>query len=123
MATLVVAALLGVAAAGIVVDAVVRLLDPPESGPGAVALWAAAVSILLKEALFHYTRAVGRRTGSEMMLANAGHHRSDALSSVVALAGIGAAMAGLTMADAIAAAIIALMLARIALEAWTPGAG
>ena len=83
MATLVVAALLGVAAAGILIDAAFRLIDPAETAPGALALWAAAVSILLKEALFHYTRAVGRRTGSAMMMANAWHrcrrnHRADA---------------------------------------------
>jgi len=120
MATLAVAVMLAVAAAGIVMDAGLRLLDPPDAAPGALALWAAALSILLKEALFHYTRAVGRRTGSAMMLANAWHHRSDALSSVVALAGIGGAMAGLTMADAVAAVVIALMLARIAWKLGRP---
>jgi divalent metal cation (Fe/Co/Zn/Cd) transporter len=102
----------------IVIDAGLRLIDPPSSAPGALALWAAAISILLKEVLFHYTRAVGRRTGSAMMIANAWHHRSDALSSVVALVGIGAAMGGLTLADAAAAVIIALMLGRVA---WTLG--
>lgn len=118
VATLFVAALLGLAAAGIVIDAGLRLIDPPSSAPGSLALWAAAISILLKEALFHYTRAVGRRTGSAMMIANAWHHRSDALSSVVALVGIGAAMGGLIFADAAAAVIIALMLGRVA---WTLG--
>jgi cation diffusion facilitator family transporter len=120
MATLVVATMLGVAAAGILLDAGLRLIDPAESAPGALALWAAAASIMLKEALYHYTRAVGRRTGSAMMIANAWHHRSDALSSVVALAGIGASMGGLILADAVAAAIIALMLAHIGWKLGRP---
>lgn len=59
--------------------------------PGGVALVAAGVSIVAKEALFQWTAAVGRRTGSPVMVANAWHHRSDALSSVGAMVGIGAA--------------------------------
>ena len=114
LATLAVAAMLALAAAGILIDAGLRLLDPAEVAPSALALWVAAASIALKEALYHYTRAVAQRTGSAMMLANAWHHRSDAISSVVALAGIGAAMAGVPAMDALAAAVIALMLGRIA---------
>ncbi len=114
MATLIVAALLGLASFGILIDAAQRFIDPPAEAPGMLALWAVLASILLKEGLYHYTRAVGRRTGSALILANAWHHRSDALSSVVALFGIGAAMAGWLLADAVAAAIIALMLGRIA---------
>lgn len=120
MATLVVAALLALAAGGIAIDAGLRLMKPPQDAPGVLALWAAAISILLKEGLFHYTRAVGRRTGSALMIANAWHHRSDALSSVVALAGIAGAMSGLLIADAVAAAIIALMLARVAWQLGRP---
>lgn len=114
LATLAVAAMLALAAAGILIDAGLRVIDPPEAAPGMLALWVAAGSIALKEGLYHYTRAVARRTGSAMMLANAWHHRSDAISSVVALAGIGAAMAGVPGMDALAAAVIAVMLARIA---------
>lgn len=116
IATLVVAGLLFIAAVGIVLDAGLRVLDPPTEAPGTLALWVALASILLKEGLFHYARAVGRRTGSSMMIANAWHHRSDALSSVVALVGIGAALAGVMIADAIAAAVIAVMLGHVA---WT----
>ena len=120
MATLVIAAMLGVATLGILIDAGARLIDPPEAAPGALALWVAVASILMKEALYHYTRAVGRRTGSQLMIANAWHHRSDALSSVVALVGIGAAMAGWPLADPLAAGVIALMLARIVWQIGRP---
>ncbi len=118
LATLAIAAMLMLAAAGILLDAGARLIDPPETAPGALALWVAALSITLKEALYHYTKAVAKRTGSSMMAANAWHHRSDAVTSVVALAGIGAAMLGAPWADALGAAIIALMLGRVA---WVYG--
>lgn len=118
LATLAIAAMLALAAAGILIDAGVRLLDPPVVAPGALALWVAALSIALKEGLYHYTKAVARRTGSAMMAANAWHHRSDAATSVVAVAGIGAAMLGVPWADALGATIIALMLGRVA---WVYG--
>ncbi|MGY6634601.1 MAG: cation diffusion facilitator family transporter [Alkalilacustris sp.] len=118
LATLAIAAMLGLAAAGILIDAGLRLTGPPPATPGALALWVAAGSVLLKEGLYHYTRVIARRTASAMLMANAWHHRSDAISSVVALAGIGAAMAGLPGMDALAASVIALMLGRIA---WSFG--
>jgi len=118
LATLAIAVMLAVAAFSILIDAGGRLVDPPDAAPGAVALWVAALSIVLKEALFHYTKAVAKRTGSVMMEANAWHHRSDAVTSTVALAGIGLAMLGAPWADALAAAIIALMLGRVA---WAYG--
>ncbi|TQM93857.1 cation diffusion facilitator family transporter [Roseinatronobacter monicus] len=118
LATLAIAAMLALAAIGILIDAGLRLIDPPTTAPAVWALWVAGLSIALKEALYHYTKAVARRTGSAMMAANAWHHRSDAASSVVALAGIGAAMLGWPLADALGAAIIALMLGRVA---WVYG--
>lgn len=122
LATLAVAAMLGLAAAGILIEAGLRALGPAAGTPSALALWVAALSVGLKEALFRHTRKVALRTGSAMMAANAWHHRSDAVSSVVALAGIGAAMAGWPLADALGAAIIALMLARIAWRYGRPAA-
>jgi len=114
MATLMVALLLGLAALGIVVEGGMRMFQSPAEAPGALALWMVLASIALKEGLYHYTLAVGRRTGSAMLVANAWHHRSDALSSVVALFGVGGAMAGFALADPLAAMVIALMLGRIA---------
>lgn len=114
LATLAIAVMLALAALGILIDAGQRLLDPPVAAPGGLALWVAGLSIALKEGLYHYTKAVARRTGSAMMAANAWHHRSDAVTSVVALCGIGAAMLGWPLADALGAAIIALMLGWVA---------
>ncbi|MFA7358598.1 MAG: cation diffusion facilitator family transporter [Bacteroidales bacterium] len=64
----------------------------PIERPGYLALIAAPVSILVKEWLFRYTRSQGRKTSSSVMMANAWHHRSDALSSVGTLIGISGAM-------------------------------
>lgn len=118
LATLAVAAMLLLAALGILIDATMRIIHPPEDVPAVAALWVAGFSIAMKEALYHYTKAVAKRTKSAMMEANAWHHRSDAASSVVAVAGIGAAMMGYGWADPLGAAIIALMLARVA---WVYG--
>lgn len=60
--------------------------------PGFIALAAAVVSIVSKEILYQWTAAVARKTGSTAVMANAWHHRSDALSSVGALLGIGGAI-------------------------------
>ena len=60
--------------------------------PGMIALWAALLSIVSKEILYHYTALQGRKLDSPMMVANAWHHRSDAISSVGSLLGIGGAI-------------------------------
>lgn len=82
-----------------------------------LALIAALVSILSKEALYRATFAVGRRLNSAALKANAWHHRSDALSSVVALVGIAAStLPGLAFADAVAGAVVACMLGSIGMR-------
>ena len=77
LATLALAAILALTGLGIAWDAAMRLLSGADSAPGVWALAVIAVSILAKEALYHYTRAVGERTGSRMIIANAWHHRTD----------------------------------------------
>lgn len=59
------------------------------SSPGMIAFWAAVASIIFKEALYHYTIIQGKALNSPMMIANAWHHRSDAISSIGSLIGIG----------------------------------
>ena len=121
LATLAVAAALVLAALGILIDAGTRLLaDAPPAAPAGTALAMALASLAAKEALYQITVRVGRRTGSALIVANAWHHRSDALSSVVAGIGIAGGMAGFALLDPLAAAIIAAMLLRIA---WTHGRG
>ena len=85
-----------IVAGGITLDAIGRLFSPEFlMQPGPLALSAAVFSILSKEALYHYTMQVARRVSSNLLRANAWHHRSDAISSIVVLVGIAGTMAGL----------------------------
>ena len=60
--------------------------------PGMLALWAALISVVSKEALYQYTALRGRKLNSQAVVANAWHHRSDAFSSIGTMAGIGGAI-------------------------------
>lgn len=101
-------------AVGIMIDAVHRLFAPDRLlQPGMLAMLIALTSILSKEGLYHYTMVVARRLRSNLLKANAWHHRSDAISSVVVMVGIGGTMAGLPYLDAVAAVIVAVMVAKV----------
>ena len=92
-------------------------LRAPSAAPISVrALWAAVASIVFKEVLYRATRRVGERMQSQVLIANAWHHRSDALSSVVALVGIGGAMAGWAWLDPLAATAVGGMVAWMGVE-------
>lgn len=87
--------------------------------PGAIAIIAAAVSIVAKEALFQWTVRVGKQIESPSVVANAWHHRSDALSSIGALLGIGAAYflgEKWRIADPIAAIVVAALIIKVAID-------
>lgn len=87
--------------------------------PGVIAIIAAAVSIVAKEALYQYTVRVGRKIDSPSVVANAWHHRSDALSSVGALFGIGMAYflgEKWRIADPIAAIVVAALIVKVAYD-------
>jgi cation diffusion facilitator family transporter len=115
VATLVLGALLGAVAIGIAWDAVERLFRTETLlRPGPIALVAALASILTKEWLYWYTLGYAKRVRSEMLRANAWHHRSDAISSIVVLVGIAGTLVGLAYLDAIAAILVCLMIAKIA---------
>lgn len=84
--------------------------------PGIFALAAAAISIAVKEAMFWYTKVNAARIDSAALMADAWHHRSDALSSVGALIGIGGARLGFPIADSIASIVICLFIAKAAYD-------
>ena len=94
---------------------VLNKIDTPEV-PGTAALWMAGIAICFKEALFHVTRMVGRRSGSRVLLANAWHHRSDAISSVAALVGIGGAQWGIPLMDPIAGVLVAGLIIKTGID-------
>ena len=84
--------------------------------PGRLALLAAVVSIAVKEAMFWYTRRYAKALDSSSLMADAWHHRSDALSSVGALVGIAGARLGLPILDPVAGVVICLFVAKAAVE-------
>lgn len=91
--------------------------------PGMVALIAAAVSILLKEILYRYTVAKGKKLNSQAVIANAWHHRSDVLSSVGTAVGIGGAILlgqHWRVLDPIAAVIVSFFIMKVAIRLLIP---
>ena len=96
LATLFVALALVAAAIGIIVSGAVKFVHWLQGEtlemPGKLALWAALLSILVKEVLYRYTVAKGKALDSPAVVANAWHHRSDAFSSIGAAIGIGGAL-------------------------------
>lgn len=84
--------------------------------PGILALIAAISSIIVKEWMYWYTRFAAKRINSGALMADAWHHRSDALSSVGALIGIGGAMLGYPLMDSLASVIICIFIIKAALE-------
>ncbi len=114
LATMVLGALLLLVAVGIAWNALTHLManDAPVM-PGMMAIYAAVVSILSKEILYHYNLAVAKNVNSSLLRANAWHHRTDAISSVIVLIGLAGTYAGFFYLDALAAVVVAMMIARI----------
>ncbi|WP_087064620.1 cation diffusion facilitator family transporter [Intestinibacillus massiliensis] len=84
--------------------------------PGGLALVAAIVSIIVKETMYWYTRAAAKKTGSGALMADAWHHRSDALSSVGSFIGILGARMGLPILDPIASVVICIFIVKAAVD-------
>ena len=84
--------------------------------PGASALAAAVISVIVKELMFRYTRRVAARLNSGALLADAWHHRSDALSSVGSFAGILGARMGMPVLDPLASVIICVFIEKAAID-------
>jgi cation diffusion facilitator family transporter len=115
--TLVLGLLLIAVAVGIAWDSIERLFQPAALlEPEPLTLLAALASILVKEWLYWWTLGYAKRVKSDLLRANAWHHRTDAVSSVVVLVGIAGTMAGLVYLDAIAAVVVAMMIAKIGWE-------
>lgn len=120
IATFLVGLALMMAAVGIIVPGVQKLIlwwnGAELAAPGWIALWAALVSIAVKELLYQMTVRKGKALNSQLMVANAWHHRSDALSSVGAAIGIGGAIwlgQRWTMLDPLASVVVGLMLMKV----------
>lgn len=106
-----------IVAGGIAYDALERVRQPERLlMPEFEAMAIAALSVLTNEWLYQYTKRIAKQTRSKLLLANAWHHRSDAVSSIVVIIGVAGVWIGYEYADAVAAAIVALMIAKIGLS-------
>lgn len=102
---------------------VITFQGAPLAQPTSIAFWAAIVSIVVKETMYHATIHTARHTGNPSLVANAWHHRSDAFSSVATAIGIGAAVFlgnGWMLLDPIAAILVAVLLLRVAWQIVVP---
>lgn len=102
--------------AGIFWDAIKMINIGVDYIPTTAALAGAVVSIIVKEGMYQYTVRVGKRIGSSPIVANAWHHRSDALSSVASFIGIGAAMMGWPLFDPLAAILVTALIVKVGWE-------
>ncbi len=117
LATVALGFLLIAVAVGIAYDAMLRLENPSKIvEPALFTLIIAAISVISKEVLYHATRKVAKKLRSSLLDANAWHHRSDAVSSIIVFFGIAGTYFGYALLDAIAAMIVALMIGKIGLD-------
>lgn len=119
VAALLLSVVLFATGAGIGIAGARKILSGTSGGleiPGLLALAAAAVSIAVKEAMYWYTRRAAKKLHSGALMADAWHHRSDALSSVGSFAGILGARLGFPILDPIASVVICLFIGKAAVS-------
>ena len=119
MASMGLAAVLFATSLGIGYSGLTKIISSDYSSlatPGLLALIAAIVSIVAKELMYHYTMHAAKKINSSSLKADAWHHRSDALSSVASLIGIGGAMMGVKILDPIVSIIICLVIVKAAFD-------
>ena len=110
LASMLLGAILVMVGVGIGIRGVESIFNPLAVNPEAITLVFAGLAIVAKESLYHYTLRAARATHSSMLEANAWHHRSDALSSIVVAIGISAQLLGVAHMDAVAAIVVAGMI-------------
>lgn len=127
LATLIVSIILVVVGAKLMTSGITSISaavrGEPIPVPGYIALAAAAISIISKEILYHATVKVGKRTDSPAVIANAWHHRSDAMSSLGSLVGIGGAIilgSNWTFLDPLASCCISIAIIIVAVKMSIP---
>ena len=127
LATAVIGIILFFVGVGILISGIKAIIwalqGEPLQTPSPLALIAAVISIVVKEVLYHYTVKRGKALGSSSVVANAWHHRSDALSSIGTAIGIGGAIffgEQWRILDPIAAVIVSLFIIKVAVELFKP---
>ena len=119
VAAIILSTILAVTGFGIGYTALMKIISGEYAAlsiPGRLALVAAIVSIVMKEGMYWYTRISAKRIESGALMADAWHHRSDALSSVGAFIGIGGAMLGFPVLDTVASLVICFFIEKAAYD-------
>ena len=117
VATIILAVLLAIVGTKIGISGINSILNKNEiKTPSLFALIAAIVSIVIKEIMYRYTKKAADKINSNALLADAWHHRSDALSSIGAFIGILGSILGLSFFDPLASIIIALFIFKVAYD-------
>ena len=117
IATAVLAVSLALIALGLAWDAIIRLRgDGDLLSPGWMALVIAGISVVAKEVVYQYTNRAAKALDSTLLRANAWHSRTDALSSLIVIAGVLGVMMGLAWADAVGAIGVALIILHAAFQ-------
>lgn len=120
VSSILLAGLLMVTGVGIGISGIQKIIDGTSGKdlmvPGMLALVAAVVSLVVKEWMFWYTRAAAKKINSGALMADAWHHRSDALSSIGAFIGILGARMGYPILDPIASVVICIFIAKAAID-------
>ena len=116
LASVLLGAMLVLVAFGIGYRGVISILEPTLVEIEPITLLFASLAIVAKEGLYHYTLRAARSIHSRLLESNAWHHRSDVLSSIVVVIGIGSQLLGIPYADAIAAILVALMIAWMGIK-------
>ena len=119
VAAMILSIILFLTGAGIFYNALKNILNGEYNNitiPGVLALIAAIVSIVVKEAMYWYTRYYAKKIDSSALMADAWHHRSDALSSVGALIGIFFARIGYPIMDSVASIIIFIFIVKASID-------
>ncbi len=116
VAAIILAVMLATVGAGIGCNGITKIIagGTALAIPAPLALVAAAISIAVKEMMYWYTRASAKKLNSDALMADAWHHRSDALSSVGSFIGIGGAMLGYPVLDSVASVIISIFILKAA---------
>ena len=130
LALTIIGLVLVVVALGIISSGVTKIDDFFEGqeleAPGMLALWAAVASIVLKEAVYRYSIIKARKLNSQALEANAWHHRSDALSSIGTLVGVGGAIflgRRWVILDPIASVLVGVFIGKVAFDLLKNGVG
>ncbi len=119
VAAIILSTILAVTGLGIGYTALMKIISGEYAAlsiPGRLALVAAIVSIVMKEGMYWYTRISAKRIESGALMADAWHHRSDALSSVGSFIGIGGAMLGFPVLDTVASLVICFFIEKAAYD-------